>query len=99
MASRWPGDIVLGVKCIPECVPKALRDNPMLCKTQLSKCGLSIDIISHVLTTVSYNMYMVGALCTLWVWDKGLESWVAVLEWILEVELCRESLEWYRKCK
>ena len=38
----------LGVKCIPECVPKASHDYPMLCKNQLNKCGFSIDIISHV---------------------------------------------------
>ena len=50
MASRWPDEIVLGVKCITECVPKASRDYPMLCKNQLNKCGLSIDIhvISHI---------------------------------------------------
>ena len=48
MASRWPDDIVLGVKCIPECVLKASRDYPMLCKYQLNKSVLSIDIISHV---------------------------------------------------
>ena len=48
MASRWPDDIVLGVKCIPECVPMASCDCLMLCKNQLNKCGLSIDIISHV---------------------------------------------------
>ena len=49
MASRWPDDIVLGVKCTPECVPKSSRDYPMLYKNQLSKLGLSIDIlISHV---------------------------------------------------
>ena len=26
MASEWPDDIVLSVKCIPDCVPKASRD-------------------------------------------------------------------------
>ena len=48
MASRLPGDIMLAVKCIPECVPKASRDYPMLCKNQFNKCGLSVDILSHV---------------------------------------------------
>ena len=48
MASRRPHDIVLGVKYIPEWFPMASRDYPMLCKNQLIKCGLSIDIISHV---------------------------------------------------
>ena len=27
MASRWPDDIVLSVKCIPDCVPKASRES------------------------------------------------------------------------
>ena len=27
MASRWPDDIVLSAKCIPDCVPKASRES------------------------------------------------------------------------
>ena len=84
MASPWPDDIVLGVKCIPECVLKASLDYPMLCKNQLNKSGLSIDIISQPHCYICTCRGIVYFIC----WRQMLGvlewSWAAVLSGFLK---------------
>ena len=75
--TRRPHD-GLGVKCTPECVPKASRDYPMLCKNQLNTFGLTIIVQTQLVIYVSCKgivYFMLGSRLGVLAW-----SWAAVLE-------------------